>query len=138
MKIRSHHHYPSRRSPTVARNMVAASQPLAVQSGLRSLNNGGNAIDAAIATAITLTLVEPTGCGLGSDSFAIVWDGAELHGLNSSGRSPAGWTYSRFEKMGKIPFRGWDSITVPGVVRSWVELSERFGNLPFENYLKMQ
>mgnify|MGYP005674921489 CR=1 FL=1 len=132
MKIRSHHHYPSRRSPTVARNMVAASQPLAVQSGLRSLNNGGNAIDAAIATAITLTLVEPTGCGLGSDSFAIVWDGAELHGLNSSGRSPAGWTYSRFEKMGKIPFRGWDSITVPGVVRSWVELSERFGNLPFE------
>ena len=78
MKIQSHHHYPSRRSPVLARSMVAASQPLAVQAGLKMLIQGGNAIDAAVATAITLTLVEPTGCGLGSDAFAIIWDGKKI------------------------------------------------------------
>ena len=137
MKIQSHHQYPSRRSPVIARNMVAASQPLAVQAGLKMLSQGGNAIDAAVATAITLTLVEPTGCGLGSDAFAIIWDGKNLHGLNSSGRSPASWSYERFRKNGGIPFRGWDSVTVPGAVGGWVELSSKFGRLPFENLFEI-
>ena len=76
----------------MGRNVVSTSQPLAAQAGLRMLLAGGNAVDAAIAAAMALTVVEPTGCGLGSDGFAIVWDGKELHGLNASGRSPAAWT----------------------------------------------
>jgi len=132
MKIENHHHYPSRRSPVIARNMVAASQPLAAQAGLKMLSSGGNAVDAAVATAIMLTLVEPTGCGLGSDAFAIIWDGDKLHGLNSSGRSPAIWSRERFSHLDEIPFRGWESVTVPGVVAAWAGLSEKFGKLPFE------
>jgi gamma-glutamyltranspeptidase/glutathione hydrolase len=123
--------YASRRSPVMAQNIVATSQPLAVQAGLRMLLKGGNAVDAALATAITLTVVEPTGNGLGSDAFAIVWDGKELHGLNASGRSPAGWTPERFAKHSAMPNRGWESVTVPGAVSAWVTLSERFGKLPF-------
>ena len=88
--------YASRRSPILAKNIVSTSHPLASQAGLSMVAKGGNAIDAAIASAITLTVVEPTGCGLGSDAFAIVWDGKRLHGLNASGRSPAGWHYKRF------------------------------------------
>ena len=84
--------YPSQRMPVTAANVVATSQPLAVQAGLDALRAGGNAVDAALATAITLTVVEPTGNGLGSDAFALVWDGAELVGINGSGRAPAGWT----------------------------------------------
>ena len=137
MKIQSPHQNPSRRSPVIARIMVAASQPLAFQARLKMLSQGGNAIDAAVATAITLTLVEPTGCGLGSDAFAIIWDGKKLHGLNSSGRSPASWSYERFRKNGGIPFRGWDSVTVPGAVGGWVELSSKFGRLPFENLFEI-
>ena len=75
--------YPSRRMPVLARNVVATSQPLAAQAGLRMLLQGGNAIDAAVAAAIALTVVEPTSNGIGSDAFAILWDGAELHGLNA-------------------------------------------------------
>lgn len=131
MDIRATHHYPSRRSAVLANNIVSTSQPLAAQAGLTMLARGGNAVDAAIATAITLTLVEPTGNGLGSDAFAIVWDGTELHGLNASGRSPAGWTPDRFAGMATMPFRGWESVTVPGAVSAWVALSERFGKLPF-------
>ena len=71
--------YPSRRSPVLARNVVAASQPLAAQAGLRMLLEGGNAVDAAVATAVALTVVEPTSNGIGSDAFAIVWDGKKLH-----------------------------------------------------------
>lgn len=117
--------------PTFARNMVSTSQPLAAQAGARVLANGGNAMDAALATAITLTIVEPISNGLGSDAFAIVWDGKSLHGLNASGRAPAAWTPEYFE--GRIPTRGWNSVTVPGAVRAWVTLSERFGKLPFES-----
>lgn len=131
MELRANHHYPSRRSPVLARNTVATSHPLAAQAGLRMLARGGNAVDAAIATAITLTVVEPTGNGLGSDAFAILWDGTELHGLNASGRSPAGWTPQRFAGASDMPFRGWESVTVPGAVSAWVALSERFGKLPF-------
>lgn len=123
--------YPSQRSPVLARNVVATSQPLAAQAGLRMLLAGGNAVDAAIASAIALTVVEPTGNGIGSDAFAIVWDGRELHGLNASGRAPAAWSPARFAGLERMPARGWDSITVPGAVSAWVALSERFGRLPF-------
>ena len=92
--------YASNRSAVMGRNVVSTSQPLAAQAGLRMLLAGGNAVDAAIAAAMALTVVEPTGCGLGSDGFAIVWDGKELHGLNASGRSPAAWTPEYFEKLG--------------------------------------
>ncbi len=124
--------YPSRRSPVLAENMVATSQPLAAQAGLQMLRDGGNAVDAALATAIALTVVEPTGNGIGSDAFAILWDGKQLHGLNASGKSPAGWSPDRFRGRDAMPFRGWDSVTVPGAVSAWVALSERFGKLPFE------
>ena len=80
------------RKPVLAANVVATTQPLAAQAGLRMMLQGGNAVDAILATAITLTLVEPVSNGIGSDLFAILWDGKELHGINSSGRSPAGWT----------------------------------------------
>ena len=88
--------YPSQRMPVFARNVVATSQPLAAQAGLQMLVRGGNAVDAALAAAITLTVVEPTSNGIGSDAFAMVWDGKELHGLNGSGRSPRAWSPSRF------------------------------------------
>ena len=123
--------YPSARSPVVGRDLVATSQPLAAQAGLRALMDGGNAIDAAIATAITLAVVEPNNNGIGSDAFALVWDGERLHGLNASGRSPAAWTPGRFAGRTRMPALGWDTITVPGAVSAWRALSERFGILPF-------
>ena len=123
--------YPSRRSVVLADNMVATSQPLAAQAGLAILERGGNAVDAALAAAMVLTIVEPTGNGLGSDGFAILWDGTELHGLNASGRSPAAWTPERFARYENFPERGWESVTVPGAVGGWVALSKRFGRLPF-------
>ncbi|ANF86843.1 gamma-glutamyltransferase [Pseudomonas antarctica] len=123
--------YGSARSPVMGNNMVACSQPLAAQAGLEMLRKGGNAIDAAIAAAMVLTVVEPTGCGIGSDAFAIVWDGQQLQGLNASGRSPAGWTPEHFAGHAAMPQRGWGSVTVPGAVSAWVALSERYGKLPF-------
>ncbi len=122
--------YPSRRMPVLARNCVATTQPLAAQAGLSMLQKGGNAVDAAVATAIALTVVEPCSNGLGSDAFAIVWDGNELFGLNASGRSPAAWTPDRFAGPA-MPHEGWNSATIPGAVSAWVTLSERFGRLPF-------
>ena len=124
--------YPSERSPVCASNMVATSQPLAVQAGLDALRKGGNAVDAAIATAITLTIVEPVSNGIGSDAFAIIWDGEKLVGLNGSGRAPAAWTREYFSPQRCMPQFGWDSVTVPGAVSVWVALSERYGALPFE------
>lgn len=123
--------YPSRRMPVLARNVVATSQPLAAQAGLRMLLKGGNAADAALAAAITLTVVEPTGNGIGSDAFAIIWDGEKLRGLNSSGRSPRAWTRRRFVGLKSMPTYGWDTITVPGAVQAWVTLSKQLGRLPF-------
>jgi len=123
--------YASNRAPLFARNIIATSQPLAAQAGLQMLQRGGNAVDAALATAITLTVVEPAMNGLGSDAFAIIWDGHELHGLNASGRSPKRWTPERFAHLERMPLLGWDSVTVPGAVSSWVALSDRFGKLPF-------
>ncbi|MGA1181351.1 MAG: gamma-glutamyltransferase, partial [Marivivens sp.] len=111
MQLRAAHPYASRRSTVLANNMVATSQPLAAQAGLSMIARGGNAADAAIATAITLTLVEPSGNGVGSDAFAILWDGKELHGLNASGRAPMGWTPERFAGLDTMPFHGWDAVT---------------------------
>jgi gamma-glutamyltranspeptidase/glutathione hydrolase len=132
--------YPSVRSPVFARRMVATSHPLAAQAGLAAMARGGNAIDAAVAAAAAMTLVEPCSNGLGSDAFALVWDGGRLHGLNASGRAPAAWTPGYFRgKYGESartpPKRGWDSVTVPGAVSAWVALSERFGRLPFADLL---
>jgi gamma-glutamyltranspeptidase / glutathione hydrolase len=119
------------RKPILAANVVSTSQPLAAQAGLRMLAQGGSAVDAAVATAIALTIVEPVSNGIGSDAFAIVWDGKRLHGLNASGRSPAAWTPEYFGGNA-VPALGWNSVTVPGAVSAWVELHTKFGRLPFE------
>ncbi|HEY6600103.1 MAG TPA: gamma-glutamyltransferase, partial [Pseudomonadales bacterium] len=81
--------------PVVARNVVATSQPRAVAAGIDAMRAGGNAVDAALATAITLTVVEPCSNGVGSDAFAIVGRGGDVWGLNGSGRAPEGWTQAR-------------------------------------------
>jgi gamma-glutamyltranspeptidase/glutathione hydrolase len=133
--------YPSRRLPVFARNMVATSHPLAVQAGLRMMAEGGNAVDAAVAAAAVMTIVEPCSNGLGSDAFCILWDGRQLHGLNASGRAPAAWSPSYFRrKYGAdataTPVRGWDTVTVPGAVSSWVALAQRFGRLPLARLLE--
>src|SRR5512143_1019488 len=122
--------YPSHRQPIFAPNAVATSQPLATQAGIAMLARGGNAVDAALATAIALTVVEPCSNGLGSDLFAIVWDGHALAGLNASGRAPAAVTPQRYAGMTRVPERGWEPVTIPGAVSGWVELSARFGRLP--------
>ncbi len=132
--------YASQRSPVFARNVVSTSHPLAAQAGLRMLQAGGNAVDAAIATAAVMTVVEPCSNGLGSDAFCILWDGKELHGLNASGTAPQAWTPDYFKaKYGADaktpPKRGWDSVTVPGAVAGWVALHARFGKLPFADLL---
>ena len=114
-----------------ADNLVATSQPLAAQAGLHVLREGGNAVDAALATAIALTVLEPVSNGLGSDAFALVHDGHRLHGLNGSGRSPAAWTPDRFAGLAAMPNRGWDAITVPGAVHLWPTLHEALGRLDF-------
>ncbi|MGH8796101.1 MAG: gamma-glutamyltransferase, partial [Caldimonas sp.] len=133
--------YASTRLPVFGRNIVSTSHPVAAQAGLRMLWKGGNAVDAAIAAAAVMTLVEPCSNGLGSDAFCILWDGRKLHGLNGSGPAPATWTPEYFRrKYGADaktpPMRGWDSVTVPGAVASWVALSERFGKLPFADLLE--
>jgi gamma-glutamyltranspeptidase/glutathione hydrolase len=125
--------YVSYRRPVLGANIVATSQPLAAQAGLRMLLQGGNAVDAAIATAIALTVVEPTMNGIGADAFALVWDGEQLHGLNATGRSPSAWTRERFAGLSAMPATGWDAATVPGAVSGWVELSRAFGVLRFED-----
>lgn len=127
--------YPSQRLPVFGRNLCSTSHPLGAQAGLRMLLAGGSAVDAAIAAAATMTLVEPCSNGLGSDAFAIVWDGTRLHGLNASGTAPAAWTPAYFQRRhgaaSAPPQRGWDSVSVPGAVASWAALHERFGRLPF-------
>ena len=133
--------YPTTRIPVFARNVVSTSHPLAAQAGLRMLWQGGNAVDAAIAAAATITLTEPVSNGLGSDAFCILWDGQQLHGLNASGGAPQAWTPAYFQrKYGASaqtpPKRGLDSVTIPGAVASWVALSERFGKLPFADLLE--
>ena len=133
--------YPSQRLPIFGRNVVATSHPLAAQAGLRMLARGGNAVDAAIATAAVMTIVEPVSNGLGSDAFCLLWDGTALHGLNASGCAPQAWTPDYFRRKygtdaAAPPQRGWDSATVPGAVAGWVAMSERFGRLPFADLLE--
>ena len=128
------------RSEVIAQHgMAATSHPLATQAALDILKQGGNAVDAAIAANSMLALMEPTGCGLGGDLFAIVWDARteKLHGLNSSGRSPYSLTLEHFKKLGlkKIPDRGPLSVSVPGAVAGWFALHEKFGKLPMRTIL---
>ncbi|RDU99791.1 gamma-glutamyltransferase family protein [Trinickia dinghuensis] len=133
-----HNPYSTPRLPVFARNVVSTSHPLAAQAGLRVLWQGGNAVDAAIAAAAALTVVEPVSCGLGGDAFALVWDGTKLHGLNASGVAPKAWSVEYFKQrygeddgVAVQPKRGWDTATVPGVIAGWEALHEKFGLLPF-------
>lgn len=128
------------RSEVLAQNgIVATSHPLATQVGLDVLKKGGNAIDAAIAANAALGLMEPTGCGIGGDLFAIVWDAKtkKLYGLNASGRSPKKLTLEYFEKqnMAKIPALGPLPVSVPGAVDGWFELHKKFGSKPMAEIL---
>ena len=118
--------------------MVATSEPQAAQVGLDILKKGGNAIDAAIAVAATLTVTEPTSNGIGGDNFAIVWYKNQLYGLNASGPSPKLLTmdYFKNQQMKEIPKHGFVPITVPGAVAGWAELSKRFGHLSMKETLK--
>lgn len=119
------------------RGVVCTAHPLAASAGLRILQAGGNAVDAAIATAACLPVLEPCSNGLGSDAFALVWDGSRLHGLNGSGRSPAAASADalRARRLTAVPDFGWDAVTVPGMVRAWADAHARFGRLPFADVL---
>ena len=130
--------YASRRNVVYAKNgMVATGQPMAAQAGLEILRKGGNAIDAAIATAATLTVVEPTSNGIGGDSFALVWVKDKLYGMNSSGKSPSSISIEKLKEMGvtEIPKYGFIPVTVPGAPAGWVEMSKKFGKLPLTEVL---
>jgi gamma-glutamyltranspeptidase/glutathione hydrolase len=126
------------RSEVIGQNgMAATSHPLATQTAIDVLKSGGNAIDAAIAANAVLGLVEPTGCGIGGDLFAIVWDEKtnQLYGLNSSGPASKKMSIDYVKKQGfeKIPAYGALPVTVPGAVAGWSALHEKFGKLPFKN-----
>lgn len=128
--------FASRRRVVMGRQgSVATSQPLAAMAGMEMFWAGGNAVDAAVAMAVALTVVEPTSNGIGGDAFALVWEGGEegqLYGLNASGRSPAALTPERYRDHGRIPPYDWLAVTVPGAVSAWQTLHRRWGKLPFE------
>ena len=125
--------YPRRPSAIAERGMVATSQPLATQAGLRALEDGGTAVDAAICAAAVLCVVEPMMTGLGGDAFAIVHRDGKLDGLNSSGRAPAA---ADPDTLGAIPIRGPLAVTVPGAVAGWAALAERHGRLGLDRLLR--
>ncbi len=132
--------FDSRRSPVYSRGgIVAASQPLAVAAGLRALEAGGNAADAAVATAAALNVTEPTSTGLGGDCFALFFDAKTktVSALNGSGRAPAALSLARLEKEGmrQIPPYHPYTITVPGACAGWCDLIERFGRMPLSTTL---
>lgn len=131
--------FASRSEVIATHGMVATSQPLATQVALDVLKAGGSAVDAAIAANATLGLMEPTGCGIGGDLFAIVWDAqkGELTGLNASGRSPESLTLQHFRDLGMegIPYLGPLTVSVPGAVDGWFELHARYGRLPMSELL---
>lgn len=130
--------YPSQRYPIFARGgMVNCSSPLAAEAGLEMLRKGGNAMDAAVAAATTLTVVEPTANGIGADAFAQIWSAKDqtLYGLNSSGVSPQGISIEKVFSdgqavSGKMPLYGWTPVNVPGAPMAWREINRRFGALP--------
>ncbi|MFC1759113.1 gamma-glutamyltransferase [Planctomycetota bacterium] len=129
------------RSEVIAQHGIAAtSHPLATQVAIQTLQEGGSAVDAAIAANAVLALVEPTGCGVGGDLFAIVWNQKEqkLYGLNASGRSPQTLTLEMLKekKLTKIPAYGPLSVSVPGCVDGWCELHGKFGKLPLSKILQ--
>jgi gamma-glutamyltranspeptidase/glutathione hydrolase len=127
--------YTARRAPlTAANGVVATSHPLASQAGLRMLQEGGNAIDAALAAAASLAVLEPPSNGLGGDGFALIWDGERLHGITGAGRAPAALSLDELNRRGhrSLPTHGWLPVTVPGVVRLWDDMHARFGTLPLE------
>ena len=131
--------YPSRRSVVYGRRgMVCTSQPLAAQAGLDIIKAGGNAIDAAIATAACMTVLEPTANGIGGDAFALVWTKGKLHGLNASGKAPMAISAEKVRELGhtEMPQRGWIPVMVPGAPSAWAELSRTFGRLPLTEVLK--
>ncbi|MFP4483144.1 MAG: gamma-glutamyltransferase family protein [Thermovirgaceae bacterium] len=131
--------YSSQRMTVFAKKgMVGTSQPLAAQAGLRVMQKGGNAVDAAVATAACLTVTEPTSNGIGGDAFALVWSGGKLHGLNSSGPSPESLSIEALHKRGlkEMPELGPIPVTTPGIPAAWAELSRRFGRLPFKQLLE--
>ncbi|MFW5907600.1 MAG: gamma-glutamyltransferase family protein [Candidatus Natronoplasma sp.] len=133
-----HYPYRSKRTVNYADNgMVATSQPLAAQAGLEMLKKGGNAVDAAVATAAALTVVEPTSNGIGGDAFAIIWKDGKIFGLNSSGPSPKELDIETVKEKGheKMPKFGWIPVTVPGIPGAWSALCEEHGDLPFEEVL---
>jgi gamma-glutamyltranspeptidase/glutathione hydrolase len=127
------------RAPVYANNgMVATSQPLAAQAGLEILKQGGNAIDAAIAAAAALTVLEPCSNGIGGDAFALIWSKGKLHGLNASGPAPAAITIEEVRSKGydRMPMLGPFPVTVPGAPAAWAELARTFGRLPLAESLK--
>lgn len=133
-----HQPYPSQRLCHFAQGgMVATSQPLAAQAGLDILKRGGNAIDAAVATAACLTVVEPTANGIGGDAFALIWHQGQLHGLNASGQAPRKISPETLTERGlqEIPKFGFIPVTVPGAVGGWAAAIKRFGQLSFEEVL---
>jgi gamma-glutamyltranspeptidase/glutathione hydrolase len=133
---------PQSRSEVLARNgIVATSQPLAAQAGLQILKNGGNAIDAAIATAAVLNVVEPESAGIGGDVFVIAWLANEqrLVALNGSGRAASGATPQHLAARGssrEMPLTGIDAVTIPGAVDAWDVLLKRAGSLTFNDLLR--
>lgn len=128
----SYYPYPSQRRVMLGKQCaVATSQPLASLAGMEMFSAGGNAIDAAVAMAITLTVVEPTSNGIGGDACALVWDG-QIHGLNGSGKSPQHLSQDEFNAHAKNSRFGWQMVTVPGAVATWRELWNKWGKLPFE------
>ncbi len=119
-----------------ANGMVGSSNPYAAQAGLEILKKGGNAIDAAIATAAALTVVEPSGNGIGGDAFAIISYQGELYGLNGSGFAPELIDVDVLRQKGEsISLFGTDPVTVPGIPKSWASLSKKFGKLPLADVL---
>ncbi len=131
MKFNWHDSYSSRRSPVFSNNIIATSQPLAAMAGISRIARGGNAVDAAIAAAICLTVVEPTNNGVGGDCFALVYQEGELTAINGSGPSPQDLNLAAYSSFKKMPIHGWLAVTIPGQVNAWLSLSQRFGRLPF-------
>lgn len=123
--------YPSRRNLVYGKNgIVCSGSPLASQAGLDTLKKGGNAIDAAVATAAALSVVEPSGNGIGADNFAIIWYEGKMYGMNSSGFAPEAISAEALREKGdSISLYGLDPVTVPGAPGGWAALSNRFGKL---------